>query len=141
MRLSSPSFADGGKIPSRYTIDGENINPQLDISDLPKQAQCLCLIVDDLDAPTGTFAHWVVWNIWPTDSIDENSSPGEPGLNDFGKRRYRGPCPPSGTHRYSFRVYALDRLLSLGSNTKKQDLERAMQGHIIDSAGLIGIYR
>jgi Raf kinase inhibitor-like YbhB/YbcL family protein len=142
-KLSSPAFQHDGTIPSKYTCDGSDINPPLKIENVPQTAKSLALIVDDPDAPAGTWVHWVLWNISPsTRDLKENSVPqgADQGLNDFRKRSYGGPCPPSGTHRYFFKVYALDTMLSLGVNTTKSDLEKAMKGRIIAQGELIGLY-
>ena len=98
--ISSPAFKNNKEIPRKYTCDGEDVNPQLDINGLPEETKSLVLIVDDPDAPMGDWVHWIVWNIAPTDKIKENSVPGVEGMNDFSKHYYGGPCPPSGTHRY-----------------------------------------
>nr|MDO8132980.1 YbhB/YbcL family Raf kinase inhibitor-like protein [Candidatus Njordarchaeum guaymaensis] len=139
--MTSPAFENKGSIPSKYTCDGRDVNPPLKIEDIPKETQSLVLIVDDPDAPAGTFDHWIVWNIPPTERIEENSVPGTEGLNDLRKHSYGGPCPPSGTHRYFFKVYALDTKLSLNPNSRKRDLEKAMTGHILAKGELIGLYR
>jgi len=141
LRMTSPAFENKGSIPSKYTCDGRDVNPPLKIEDIPKETQSLVLIVDDPDAPAGTFDHWIVWNIPPTERIEENSVPGTEGLNDLRKHSYGGPCPPSGTHRYFFKVYALDTKLSLNPNSRKRDLEKAMTGHILAKGELIGLYR
>lgn len=138
--VSSPAFKDGEKIPLQYSCDGENINPPLDIENIPEQAKCLALIVDDPDAPRGTWVHWVVWNIPVTHHITEDKVHGIEGLNDFKQQNYGGPCPPSGTHRYFFKVYALDALLDLPETTTKQELEKAMSEHIIAFGELVGLY-
>jgi len=127
-------------IPSLYTCEGDDINVPLKIEGVPKQAESLVLIVDDPDAPKGTWVHWVVFNIPVTNYIEEDSVPGEQGLNDFGKHDYGGPCPPSGTHRYFFKIYALDTILDLGSDAIKEDVDMAMEGHVIASGELIGLY-
>lgn len=141
MQLSSPAFERNSMIPAKYTCDGANINPALAIQSLPKEAKSLVLIVDDPDAAGGTWDHWVVWNIVPTEKIDEDSVPGTEGLNSFKKHQYDGPCPPSGIHRYFFKVYALDARLNISDNSAKKDVEKAMQSHIIAKAELIGIYQ
>lgn len=140
LTVSSPVFENNGNIPAKYTCDGDDVNPPLDISDIPEGTQSIVLIVDDPDAPMGTWDHWVVWNIEPVEKIEENSVPGTQGLNDFRKNSYGGPCPPSGTHRYFFKVYALDTKLDLDTDSKKSDVERAMQGHILAKGELIGLY-
>ena len=109
--------------------------------DIPKEAQSLSLIVDDPDAPMGTWVHWVVFDIPITNRIRKNSIPGRQGINDFGRENYGGPCPPSGTHRYFFRICALDEKLNLKEGITKGALEKAMQPHILDKAELVGLYK
>ena len=140
MRLSSPAFVNNGMIPPEYTCDGDNINPALDIGDIPKGTKTLALIMDDPDAPAGVWVHWVVWNITPTNKIEKDSTPGVEGTNDFRKTSYGGPCPPSGTHRYFFKLYALDTELGIKPGASKKELEKAMQGHILANAELVGKY-
>lgn len=143
MQLSTSAFRHQNYIPSRYTCDGENINPSLSIQDAPEDAKSLVLIMDDPDAPGGTFVHWTIWNIDPgTTTISENSVPGKAieGMTSFGKRGYGGPCPPSGTHRYFFKLYALDIDLVLDPSSTAEDLESAIQGHILAKAELMGLY-
>ncbi|MGD9015262.1 MAG: YbhB/YbcL family Raf kinase inhibitor-like protein [Candidatus Omnitrophota bacterium] len=142
MKLISPAFEHNQSIPSKYTCQGEDVNPALAIGDIPEGTKSLALIVDDPDAPMGTWVHWVVYDIAPTSRvIDENSIPGTQGINDFRKKEYGGPCPPSGTHRYFFKVYALDTQLNLKEGITKKDLEKAMQAHILENAELIGLYK
>ncbi|MBF0505856.1 MAG: YbhB/YbcL family Raf kinase inhibitor-like protein [Nitrospirae bacterium] len=144
LKISSTAFPDNGNIPSKYTCDGTDINPPLFIENVPQEAKSLVLIVDDPDAPMGTWVHWVVWNISPrTKEIKENDSPqgASFGLNDFRKKSYGGPCPPSGTHRYFFKLYALDTALDLPAGAKKGDVEKAMKGHIISQTQTIGLYK
>lgn len=141
MVITSPVFKNNEMIPRKYTCDGADVNPTLNIRGMPRKAESLVLIVDDPDAPMGTWDHWIVWNIPPEERIEENSVPGIEGLNDFRKRSYGGPCPPSGTHRYFFRVYALDAMLDLKPNSRKRDVERAMRGHILAQGEIIGLYR
>jgi len=140
LAVTSPAFADGGHIPAKYTCDGDNINPPLDIRGIPEGTKSLVLLVDDPDAPMGTWDHWVVWNIPPEGKIGEDSVPGTEGMNDFRKHSYGGPCPPSGIHRYFFKVYALDTKLDLAPSSRKKDIERAMKGHIIAEGQLVGLY-
>jgi len=143
MKLESPAFQNQGNIPSKYTCDGGNVNPPLQISGVPEESKSLALIISDPDAPAGVWTHWLVWNISPeTSLIEENNLPegAVEGLNDFGNHSYGGPCPPSGTHRYFFELYALDSELELDSNSRKVDVEQAMQGHIIGAVQLIGLY-
>jgi Raf kinase inhibitor-like YbhB/YbcL family protein len=144
LKLSSTAFQHNGLIPSKYTCDGADINPPLMMENAPQSTKSLALIVDDPDAPAGTWVHWVMWNISPsTNDIKENTIPqgAEQGTNDFRKRSYGGPCPPSGTHRYFFKLYALDTILSLAPNTTKASLEKAMKGHIAAQGELIGLYK
>lgn len=141
MEISSAAFRDGEIIPVKYTCDGENISPPMDIKDIPEEAKCLALIVDDPDAPVGTWVHWIVWNMPVTHHIKENEVHGTEGENDFQQHHYGGPCPPSDLHRYFFKVYALDALLDLPADTKKIQLEKAMSEHIIGFGELIGLYK
>lgn len=149
MELKSKTFELGGLIPAKYTCDGEEISPPLNWSDTPAGTKTFALISDDPDAPVGTWVHWVIWNI-PASAraLDENlpksaSLPNgaKQGTTDFRRIGYGGPCPPSGTHRYFFKLYALDMTLDLPASTTKKDLEMAMQGHILAQAELIGKYR
>ena len=142
MKLTSSAFKDGGNIPSRYTCDGDDISPPLQISDVPEKAEMLALVMDDPDAPMGTFDHWLVWNI-PKDTteIKEGVEPeGIQGRTDFGKIGYGGPCPPSGTHTYRFKLYALSKRLDLEEGARKSQLEEAMKGYIIEEVVLRGKY-
>ena len=141
MEVTSPEFENGKKIPRKFTCEGDDINPTLIIEDIPAGTKSLALIVDDPDAPMGTWVHWVSFNIPVVSQIDEDSIPGKQGLNDFGRKDYGGPCPPSGTHRYFFKLYALDNVLDLNEGIKKEALEEAMEGHILDKAELIGLYK
>lgn len=143
MEIKSSAFQHNKNIPSKYTCDGRNINPPLQFSDIPENSKSLVLISDDPDAPMGTWVHWIIWNIDPkTTEIAEDSVPGGviEGTTSFGETGYGGPCPPSGVHRYFFKLYALDIKLDLPSSAKKEDLEKAMQNHILASAEIIGLY-
>lgn len=143
MRITSQAFTNNGYIPKKYTCDREDINPPLNVGEVPPNTKSLVLIVDDPDAPVGTWVHWVVFNINPkTKKIAENSLPAGAtlGKNDFGKLEYGGPCPPSGTHRYFFKIYALGTLLNLSSGANKAEVKKAMEGHILDRGGLVGLY-
>jgi Raf kinase inhibitor-like YbhB/YbcL family protein len=142
MKISSSAFQQGGNIPSKFSCDGANTSPPLQISDVPSGVKSLVLIVDDPDAPSGLFTHWVVWNISPQIStIPEGSAPkGVHGTNDFGKSGYGGPCPPSGAHRYYFRIFALDRDLDLPSGARRSQLDAAMKGHVVAQGELMGRY-
>lgn len=139
--VSSPAFTDQGMIPSLYTCEGRDISPPLDLQKIPNDAVSLALIVDDPDAPGRTWVHWVLWNIPVTHHLKENEVHGVEGWNDFGRNGYGGPCPPSGTHRYFFKVYALSCTLNLPSGTTKHELEKAMAGHIIGYGELVGLYK
>ena len=138
--VTSNAFAERGRIPSKYTCDGKNVNPPLTIKGIPEGTKSLVLIVDDPDCPTGTWDHWVVWNIPTKEEIREDSVPGTEGMNDFNKHSYGGPCPPSGTHRYFFKVYALDTNLDLTPISRKRDVEREIKGHVLAQGQLIGLY-
>lgn len=142
MKLTSLAFSNNGNVPSKYTCDGQNVNPPLSFEDIPANAKSLVLIVDDPDAPMGTWDHWIIFNIPPTVAdISENSVPaGTQALISWGKPGYGGPCPPSGTHHYHFKLYALDAMIMLGSSAKKADIEQAMQGHILEQTELLGLY-
>ncbi len=141
LHVSSPAFENNKLIPAKYTCDGDDVSPPLTIGSIPEGTKSLVLIVDDPDAPMGTWDHWVVWNIPPTRSIAEGTVPGTEGLNTYRRHSYGGPCPPSGTHRYFFKVYALDTVLSLSSNATKRDVEKAMPGHVLAKGEVIGLYR
>lgn len=143
MKLESSAFAHNGEIPRKYTCDGDDISPPLSVSEVPEEAASLALIVDDPDAPAGDWVHWVVFNIpASTTSVGEGSAPsGIQGTTDFGRAGWGGPCPPSGTHRYYFKLYALDTELDLDASTTKAELETAMTGHVLDRAELVGTYK
>lgn len=143
MKIISSEFKNNEKIPSNYTCEGEDVNPPLEFVDVPEDAKSLALIVDDPDAPGKTWVHWVVFNIPPeTGEIDEDTVPDDAilGRTDFGNKSYGGPCPPSGTHRYFFKLYALDAMLDLDSGASKQEVLDAMNGRIIEKAELVGIF-
>ncbi len=141
IKITSPVFNEGQTILAKYTCKGEDINPPLMIENVSPDAKSLVLIVDDPDAPMGTFTHWLVWNIPPSiKKIEENSVPEGAilGTNDFGKTAYGGPCPPYGVHRYFFKIYALNTILSLKAGADCSQLEKAMEGHIVDQGSLMG---
>jgi Raf kinase inhibitor-like protein, YbhB/YbcL family len=142
MKVTSSAFQQGANIPSKFSCDGSNASPPLQISDVPAEAKSLVLIVDDPDAPSGLFTHWAVWNISPqTRAIAEGSAPkGVHGTNDFGKSGYGSPCPPSGAHRYYFKIFALDRDLDLPVGAKRGQLDAAMKGHVVGQGELMGRY-
>jgi len=142
-KLTSPAFNHGSQIPSKYTCDGENSNPHLIIHGVPANTKSLALVVEDPDAPAGLWIHWVMWNISPeVKEIRERTVPygAEEGRNTNKELGYDGPCPPSGTHRYFFRLYALDTKLKLLAEAGKQALDEAMAQHIIATAELMGTY-
>jgi len=140
--ISSPAFEDNGTIPMRYTCDGGSTPPPIDVSGIPHNARTLAITVVDIDAPAGPFTHWVAWNIPPNStSLDTgNANAFSEGMTSAGTVGYRGPCPPSGTHRYYFTVYALDTALDLAQGASRTDLENAMAGHVVGKAVLLGTY-
>ena len=143
MEIISSVFKNGEAIPKKYTCNGMDLSPPLKFKNVSEDAKSLALIVDDPDAPMGTWVHWVMWNMEP--SICEISEgeqiKAEKGENDFGTLNYGGPCPPKGTHHYHFKLYALDNLLNLREGSSKKQLEKAMEGHIIEEARLVGLYK
>ncbi|MGC9443835.1 MAG: YbhB/YbcL family Raf kinase inhibitor-like protein [Candidatus Methanospirareceae archaeon] len=141
MKLSSPAFASERVIPRKYSCYGANVNPPLRIADVPAGTKTLALILEDPDAPSGAFVHWLVYNIPVDNRIEEDSVPGTQGVNTYGKRAYAGPCPPSGTHRYVFKLYALNTKLALDEGADRATLEAATEGHIVDTAELMGLYQ
>src|SRR3990172_5533244 len=141
LTIRSAALENKQPIPKKYTCDADEVNPPLTITETPTDTKSLVLIVEDPDAPAGLWIHWLVWNIPPTTTIiNENSVPGTQGLNTSGSRSYQGPCPPSGTHRYFFKIYALDTKLDLSEKSTKKDVEKAMQGHVIAQGELMGVY-
>ena len=142
MKASSSAFENGGKIPSEFTCDGQDLSPPLSIIDVPKEAKTIAIIMDDPDAPMGTFTHWLVWNI---PSHKTQFTKGEKldfvqGRTSFGTTEYGGPCPPSGTHRYFFKIYALDTKLDLKQGSSVKDLEKAIRVHVLAESVLMGKY-
>jgi Raf kinase inhibitor-like YbhB/YbcL family protein len=140
LAVRSIEFGMAGHIPRKFSCEGENVNPPLEISGVSEGTKTLAIIVEDPDASRGIFYHWLVWNIPPNEAIDENSVPGISGTNSFGKIGYGGPCPPSGTHRYFFKAYALDAELDLQAGADKEALAQAMNGHILAEGELMGLY-
>jgi Raf kinase inhibitor-like YbhB/YbcL family protein len=141
--LSSEAFAHRGEIPRRHTCEGDDVSPALAWSDPPAESRTLALIVDDPDAPIGTFTHWIGWNIDPqAGGLAEGEPAPAEGRNDFGTAGWSGPCPPRGhgPHRYFFRLHALDAELELGSRAGREELERALVGHVLATAELMGRY-
>lgn len=141
MQISSTEFESNKSIPLKFTCQGKGVNPPLSIQGIPQEAKSLVLIVDDPDAPGGDFVHWIVFNAPIVEHIPEGSVLGKPGLNSLGKLGYVSPCPPTGTHRYFFKIYALNTMLDLNQGVSKKDLENAMQGKILDQAQLMGLYK
>ena len=151
LKITSPAFKHNGMIPSKYTCDGDNISPPLNIGDVPKETVSLVLIMDDPDIPQfvkekfdiDIWDHWVVFNIPAnvTTIFEGRNPPGIIGKNTQNKNVYTGPCPPDREHRYFFKVYALDTKLSISNNSKKQDVEKVMKDHIIAKGELIGLYK
>lgn len=149
MELKSPVFEHQGLIPSIFTCDGQNVSPRLDWAELPRETQSLALIMDDPDATSGTWVHWVIFNIPSSSNSLEERFPKErefqngtiQGVNSSGLIGYMGPCPPSGTHRYIFKLYAIEKGLDLEAGSTKDDLLKAMQNHILEETHLIGLYR
>src|SRR5262245_51150901 len=143
MRITSQAIMDGGKIPDKYPLYGDNRIPPLHFEEIPEKARSLALVMDDPDAPSGTFNHWILFNMDPkTKDIKEDCVPvmATQGRNDFGEVEYGGPKPPSGEHRYFFRAYALDTVLPLSRGTTRDALKREVKGHVADSAVLTGRY-
>jgi len=146
--ITSTAFKEGEPIPQKYTCDEQDVSPSLEWLSPPSNAKSFALIADDPDAPMGTWVHWVIFNIPPsTTGLSENVPPKQSlpngalqGKNDFGNYGYGGPCPPGGTHRYYFKLYALDTTLKLSSGSTKADLLKAMEGHIVAQAQLMGRY-
>lgn len=140
LELKSPDFEAGENIPVQYTCDGENINPALELHNIPPETVSLAILMEDPDAPTGTWTHWLAWDIPNTTKIEENAVVGTQGINDFGTTTYQGPCPPIGTHRYFFRVYALDIKLELPIGSSREEMQKALEYHVIGSGELMGTY-
>jgi Raf kinase inhibitor-like YbhB/YbcL family protein len=142
MEVSTQAFGNGQRIPSKHGCLGENSSPPLQIDNIPKETVTFAIIVEDPDAPNGTFDHWVAWNIPPAKILEGGIKVPEQGVNSFGSVGYRGPCPPPGSeHRYFFRVFALDTKLDLPAKSPKKDLKKAMEGHILAEAEVMGTYQ
>jgi Raf kinase inhibitor-like YbhB/YbcL family protein len=143
MKLSSSGFQDGGTIPQKFSKNGQNVSPELRIAGTPADARSLAIVVDDPDAPVGLFTHWLVWNIDPkTTAVAEGAVPkgALQGKNDFGDLGYGGPQPPSGTHRYFFKIFALDKMLELKPGAKRKEFDAAIKGHVMAQGQLMGKY-
>lgn len=143
MKLTSPAFEHNRKIPALYTCDGKGMHPPFTLTEVPEEAKSLVIIADDPDAPSGTFTHWVIWNIDPLmKEIGEGIVPdkSQEGTNSSGEVGYTSPCPPSGQHRYFFTLYALDAKLGLDGKAMKADVEKAIAGHVMAQSLLVGVY-
>jgi Raf kinase inhibitor-like YbhB/YbcL family protein len=148
MRIASPAFENGQPIPEKHSCDGEDVSPALTWDDVPQSAKSLTLVVEDPDAPRGTWDHWIVFNIPPAvkglrEGAGAGNLPGQAlhGRNSWTRNNWGGPCPPSGTHRYFFKLFALDAVLDLSQGASKAELLDAMDGHILDKAELMGTYK
>ena len=139
MKIASADFKNNEFIPKKFSGEGQDVNPTLIIENVPEAAQSLVLIVDDPDAPVGLWTHWVVYDIPVTTTIAEDTIPGKQGLNTAGELNYHGPMPPSGTHRYFFKIFALDTKLGLPEGARREAIEKAMQGHVLDKAEIMGL--
>ncbi|HKB45047.1 MAG TPA: YbhB/YbcL family Raf kinase inhibitor-like protein [Chitinophagaceae bacterium] len=140
LKVASSVFDENDFIPAKYSCEGEDVNPPLTIENIPGEAKTLAIIVDDPDAREATWVHWVMWNIPVTHHLKENHVPGVQGINDFGRQRYNGPCPPRGTHHYYFKIYALNSVLDIPEDSNKLQLEKAMSNHIIAFGERTGLY-
>ncbi|MBW8000934.1 MAG: YbhB/YbcL family Raf kinase inhibitor-like protein [Planctomycetes bacterium] len=149
IKITSAAFEEGGMIPSKYTCDGDDVSPPLQFDGIPDGTRAIALIADDPDAPMGTWVHWVLYNLsahtteLPENMLDDETLPDgtRQGVTDFGKTGYGGPCPPSGTHRYYFKIYALDKKIDVVIVLDKDELLKQMQGHIIAQGQLMGKYK
>lgn len=141
MKVTAP-FRNGEKIPEKFSCEGENVNPKLVLGDVPEKTKSLAVIMEDPDAPSGTFVHWVVFDIPPMKELPEHTRAGVDGIGTTGRPGYHGPCPPPGhgPHRYFFKVYALDAMLGLRAGSDKAGLEKAMEGHVLARAEIMGTY-
>jgi len=145
LTIHSPLFADGQKFPKKYACDGENISPPLVISNISENVKSLAILMHDPDAVGGDFTHWIIWNIFPAggtlEILEGEKGLGVEGANDTGQIGYTGPCPPSGTHRYFFKIFALDGIIDLPEGSGRAQLEGAMHGHILDSGEMMATYK
>ncbi|HEX7042325.1 MAG TPA: YbhB/YbcL family Raf kinase inhibitor-like protein [Patescibacteria group bacterium] len=144
MQITSNAFKNNESIPSKYSCDGTGIHPQLSFLDAPLLTRSMVLIVDDPDAPSGTFVHWVVYNIpSSTKEIEEGKEVigATNGKNSAGREGYFAPCPPNGAHRYFFKLYALDSVLPLPPGMSKEDIINSIKGHVLEESDLVGIYK
>ena len=140
LQVTSPAFTNNGYIPKKYSCEGESISPALQVTAIPAGAVGLAVIVEDPDAPQGTVTHWIAWNLDVSGKIAEKTAQGVQGKNTKGKNGYMGPCPPDGVHHYHFTVYALDAKIDLPADSDEKQLKKAMEGHILGSGELVGLY-
>jgi Raf kinase inhibitor-like YbhB/YbcL family protein len=141
MEITSPEFRNNEFLPLDVGYNFENVNPELNIENIPAGTKSMVLIVDDPDAPVGTWVHWVMYDMPVVERIGRGESFGKQGVNDYKTKKYGGPCPPSGTHRYFFKIYALDKILGLKEGLDKRSVEKAMEGHILEEAEIVGLYK
>ena len=141
LTVSSPDFEHEGTLPRRFTCDGDDTHPTLFIDGIPEKCKSLVVIMEDPDVSTATFNHWIVWNVPPQQTLAEGSVKGVEGSNSLGKNNYLGPCPPAGSHRYFFKIYALDRTLGLEKDTDKAALEKAMAPYVLAQGEIMGTYQ
>ena len=140
MHLTSPAFQNGKLLPEKYAYHNQNLSPPLAIQDIPEKAQSLVLIVDDPDAPAGTWLHWLVFDLPIVETLEEGSQIGKKGINSFKTQKYDGPAPPSGVHHYFFKLYALDALLNLKEGATLKEVESSMKEHILAKAEIVGLF-
>ena len=141
MHLSSHAFQNNNSIPKKYTCQGEGINPPLSIMDIPSKAKTLVLLLEDPDTPGGYFLHWAVFDIPVINEIVENSTPGKLAFNDGGQIEYTPPCPPTGTHRYIFTVFAVDIFINKPDGIAVKEIKKTIEGHVLASDKLVGLYK
>jgi Raf kinase inhibitor-like YbhB/YbcL family protein len=141
LQVTSPSFTNNGNIPEKFSCQGDNINPALNIKGIPSGTKSLAIVVEDPDAPQGTVTHWIAWDMDANANIPEKSTTGTQGKNTKGNNGYMGPCPPNGTHHYHFKVFALDAKLNLAEGSSKEQLLSAIKGHVLATGELTGLYK
>lgn len=141
LNVTSPDFEHEGEIPSKFTCDGEDINPAFQIDGIPSRAKSIVVMMEDPDSRSSTMNYWLLWNVKPTGIIEAATTAGVKGTNSMGKTSYLGPCPNAGTHRYFFKVYALDTMLEIPEDSNKWTVQKAMEDHVLASGELMGWYR
>jgi Raf kinase inhibitor-like YbhB/YbcL family protein len=139
--IKSPDFEHEGEIPSKFTCDGKDINPTLEIEAIPKATKSIVVLMEDPDSRSASMNYWVRWNLKPTGVVEEGTAAGVRGTNSMGKTSYLGPCPNAGSHRYFFKVYALDQMLDVSENSDKWKVQEAMKNHVLASGEIMGWYR